>query len=181
MELRKFVEASLLLAGGFVLHQIMPPIPIGAGMRPDMSLLMLFIIIGLYQNKKLTLLSGVVTGIISALTTTFPGGQIPNLIDKPITGFVVLGLFLVADKLEIPTKFSLAIIGSVGTIVSGGLFLGSAYLIVELPKAFAALFSTVVLPAVLLNTAFMYALYPLIVKIKGSLSTIELDSNNKAA
>ncbi len=41
---------------------------------------------------------GIVTGIISALTTSFPGGQLPNIIEKPVTAFLFLALVLLVKK-----------------------------------------------------------------------------------
>ena len=177
MKLRRVIESSLLLAGGFVLHQIMPPLV--AGMKPDMSLLMLFIIVLLYQDKKLTILSGIVTGIVSALSTTFPGGQVANMVDKPITAIAVLGLVVLGNHFNLPRRFSLAIIGALGTIISGSLFLGTASLIVALPESFFVFFISVVVPAALLNTSFLYMLYPIIAKIKGLLPKIEFDSGKE--
>ncbi len=178
MELRRVVESSLLLAGGFILHQIMPPLV--GGMKPDLSLLMLFIIILLYQDKKLSLLSGMVAGIISALSSSFPGGQVANLIDKPITAIVVLAMVLLSNKFSSSNKIRLAIIGSVGTMVSGSLFLGAAALAVALPQSFITLFVTVVLPSMVLNTVFLYLLYPIVVKINQSIYKTETSSQEAA-
>ncbi|AGB41145.1 hypothetical protein Halha_1197 [Halobacteroides halobius DSM 5150] len=181
MKLRKFIEAGLLLAGGFVLHQIMPPLI--AGMKPDMSLLMLFVVILLYPERDLVLVSGLAAGMISALTTTFPGGQVANMIDKPLTAFTVLGIVLLAEKLTVLKQFKLrlGLIGALGTMVSGSLFLGTASLIVALPQSFAALFTAVVLPATLANTVGLYFVYPVVAKIKEQLPTTEVVSNDKAA
>ena len=41
---------------------------------------------------------GIVTGIISALTTSFPGGQLPNIIEKPVTAFLFLALALLVKR-----------------------------------------------------------------------------------
>ncbi|TDX52199.1 tryptophan transporter [Orenia marismortui] len=179
MKLRRVIEASLLLAGGFVLHQIMPPLI--AGMKPDMSLLMLFVVVLLYPEKKLTLLSGLVTGVISALTTTFPGGQVANMIDKPITSFSVLFMILLADHLKLPMKFKLGVIGVLGTIISGSIFLGAASMMVSLPQSFVVLFMSVVLPAALLNTGFLYAIYPIVIQIKKLLPEYDMGSEKEAA
>jgi len=177
VELRRVIESSLLLAGGFVLHQIMPPLV--AGMKPDMSLLMLFIVVLLYQDKKLVILSGLLAGIISALSTTFPGGQVANMLDKPITALAVLTLILLGDYFKLSRKFSLGIIGVLGTIISGTVFLTTASLVVALPQSFLVLFISVVLPATLLNTCFLYMLYPIIAKIKGLVSKVEFNSGEE--
>ncbi len=175
--MRRVIEAGLLLAGGFVLHQIMPPLVVG--MRPDTSLLMLFIIIMLYRDKKIVLISGLGAGMLTALTTTFPGGQVANMIDKPISAFSVLGLVLLTDYFNLSLKLQIGFIGIVGTIISGSVFLGTASLMVALPQSFSILFVSVVLPAALLNTGFLYVLYPLVSKIKQILSPAEFNSNEE--
>ncbi|MDA6131319.1 hypothetical protein OSK38_28630, partial [Escherichia coli] len=84
------------------------------------------------------------------LTTTFPGGLIPNIIDKPVTAFTFFVLFLSLKKFR-KNIISAAVLTAAGTIVSGIVFLTSAYLIVGLPGPFTALFAAVVLPAAAVN------------------------------
>jgi hypothetical protein len=110
------------------------------------------------------LLLGLATGLISALTTTFPAGQIPNIIDKPITAFVFFGLFLAVKKFN-GSVVSAAVLTAAGTIISGAVFLTSALLIAGLPGTFAALFVAVVLPAAAVNTVAMIILYPVAMSI----------------
>lgn len=158
MNTKNLVALSLLVGIGAVLHTIIPGFFLG--MKPDMMLTMMFLGIILFPDKKSVLLLGLVTGIISGLTTTFPGGLIPNIIDKAVTAFVIFGLFLTLGKF----KYSLVGIGVltvIGTIVSGIVFLGSAYYIVGLPGSFVALFAAVVLPAAAFNTVTMIILYPI--------------------
>jgi len=54
-------------------------------MKFDLLLTFMFIAIAINPTFKNTVLSGLLSGIITAMTTTFPGGQLPNLIDKMIT------------------------------------------------------------------------------------------------
>ncbi|RIW35359.1 tryptophan transporter [Bacillus salacetis] len=162
MNTKTLVALSLLVGIGAVLHAVIPGIFLG--MKPDMMLTMMFLGILLFPDKKNVLLLGITTGIISGLTTQFPGGFVPNLIDKPLTAFVfyfmVLGL----------RKYSASIVGTViltavGTIVSGVFFLSSAYLITGLPGAFLGLFAAVVLPATIVNAGAMFVVYPLVTSI----------------
>jgi hypothetical protein len=104
-------------------------------------------------------LIGLVTGIISGITTSMPGGFFPNLIDKTITSFVFFGLFLVLGKLK-KSIISVAILTAIGTLISGAIFLGTAAFIVGLPGQFAAMFAAAVLPAAAVNTIVMIVLYP---------------------
>lgn len=177
MSLRDLLQVSLLLAIGYVLHVIVPGY--GAGMKPDTILAMLFVIILMHRNLRVTVTAGLGAGIIAALSTTFPGGQIPNIIDKSVTGMIVfLMVLLLANPLEkllskasvkvmgmslsLGTFLSCGIIGFVGTIISGCIFLGSALLLVGLPAPFKILFSMVVIPTALANTIGVVVLYPMV-------------------
>ncbi|AZB42241.1 tryptophan transporter [Bacillus sp. FJAT-42376] len=163
MKTKELVTMSLFVAIGLALHSIIPPIFLG--MKPDMMLTMMFLGIALFPNLKNTLLLGVLTGILSALTTGFPGGQLPNIIDKPVTALVFFLLITLAGKLA-AKPVTVASLTAVGTIISGVIFLGSALLIVGLPGGFTALFLTVVLPAAALNTVAITLIYPIVTSIQ---------------
>lgn len=153
------MEIALLLAVGYVLRLLVPPIFLG--MKPDVLLGMLFIIILLKKDFRLRMQAGMLAGIITAMTTAFPGGQIPNLIDKMLTTLFVLGLVrLLSPRLN--ERVVLGIVGALGTLFSGTAFLVSAALLVGLPGSFAALFITVVLPATVVNTVAVVVLYPVV-------------------
>lgn len=177
MSIRDTVQIALLLAVGYVLHVIVPGY--GAGMKPDTVMAMLIVIILMHRTFKIALTAGIAAGIIAALSTTFPGGQIPNIIDKTLTSMVVLLLALVlANPLEkllhkvsfrflgmtasLGTFLACGIIGFVGTVVSGVIFLGSALYLVGLPAPFEILFISVVVPAAIASSIAVMALYPLV-------------------
>lgn len=149
MNLKKMITSSLLLAIGMILHQITPPILFG--MKPDMLLSMMFIAIVIANDKKMSLLIGLAAGILTAITTTFPGGQLPNIIDKLVTCGAIF-LFLKLSGTRIHSQLQMILISVVGTLISGTVFLTSAYVIVGLPGPFFALMLAVVLPATLINT-----------------------------
>ena len=157
MNTKSLVALSLLVGMGAVLHAIIPPFFLG--MKPDMMLTMMFLGIVLFPEKKSVFLLAILTGIISGLTSTFPGGMIPNLIDKPVTAVIFFGLFLALAKYR-DSLVSVAVLTAVGTIVSGLAFLTSAYYLVSLPGPFVGLFAAVVLPAAAFNTVAMVVLYP---------------------
>jgi hypothetical protein len=157
MNTKNLVSLSLLVAIGAVLHAVIPPIFLG--MKPDMMLTMMFLGIILFPEIKSVMLIAIVTGAISALTTGFPGGQLPNIIDKPITALVFFSLFLMLGKFR-NSIISVAILTAVGTVISGTVFLGSALFIAGLPGPFIALFGTVVLPTAAISTVVMIILYP---------------------
>ena len=161
---------ALLLAIGVILHQITPIL--GLPMQPDFALTMLFIIIILNDNFKITMVSGTLMGIFTAMTTKFPGGQLPNVVDKIFTALIVFLFIALIKKSNILGRLSvekrnnilMAIILPLGTLVSGILFLGSAQIIVGLPASFSILFLTVVVPSVALNTVIGLVLYRIVEK-----------------
>lgn len=159
MKLKDMIITSLLIAIGLVLHQIMPPIV--GGMKPDFLLAMLFVALYINHSPKNAFLAGLLAGIFSALTTGFPGGQVANLCDKMVTAFVVM--FLIRAFSRFNSNLLVAITACIGTIVSGSIFLGTALLILgELPVPFPVLFTTVVLPATLVNTIATYLCYKVV-------------------
>lgn len=162
MNTKNLVALSLLVGMGAVLHAIVPGFFLG--MKPDMMLTMMFLGIVLFPDKKSVLLVGAVTGLISGLTTTFPGGLVPNIIDKPVTAFVFFGILFMMKKYQ-SSIYTVAALTAIGTVVSGIVFLSSAYYLVGLPGPFAALFAAVVLPAAAFNTVFMAILYPVATNI----------------
>lgn len=154
MNLRKIILSSLLLAIGLVLHQLVPPILFG--MKPDFLLSMMFIAIFLCDDYKLSLVIGLAAGILTAATTTFPAGQLPNIIDKIITSNLVFLLFRV---FKFNSQLKISIVSFIGTIISGTVFLGAAYILVGLPGPFLALILGVVIPATVFNIAASIVLY----------------------
>jgi hypothetical protein len=159
MKTKTLVSLSLLIGIGAALHFIVPGFFLG--MKPDMMLLMMFLAITLFPAKKNVFIVALAAGAISAMTTTFPAGQIPNIIDKLATAFLFYLLFIGLKKFS-TSVVTVSILTAVGTLISGAVFLGSAYYIVSLPGPFVALFGAVVLPAVLLNTVAMVIIYPIV-------------------
>lgn len=147
---KQLVTNSLLLAVGFILHYVTPAI---GSMQIDFSLITLILIVSLNKNSFSTCIaSGVVTGIFSGITTKFPLGFIPNLIDKITTAIAVYLLLKLLDKTALNNKIKTIVVNAVCTLVSGIVFLASALLLVGLPAPFSVLFITVVIPAIAINT-----------------------------
>ncbi|MCY6355788.1 tryptophan transporter [Clostridium sp. ZS2-4] len=156
MNLKRTIINSLFIAIGFILHQITPPLFLG--MKPDFSLAMLFIIIVLNEDYKTALTTGIVCGILSAVSTGFPGGQIPNLIDKIVTANCIY----ILNKLllnKIGNQIKIIILTIVGTLLSGFIFLSSASILVGLPSSLFTLYVSIVLPATLINTFAAYIIF----------------------
>ena len=162
MNTKSLVTLSLLVGIGAVLHTVVPGFAFG--MKPDLMLLMMFLGIFLLPDLKNALLIGAVTGIISGLTTTFPGGQIPNIIDKILTALIIYVIYALAKKFVKPAVASL-FLTLFGTLLSGTIFLTSAYFLVGLPGPFLTLAATAILPALVVNTVMMAIIYPIAANI----------------
>ncbi|WP_123054177.1 tryptophan transporter [Clostridium sp. JN-1] len=156
MNIRKLVINSLLLAVGTILHQMTPPLFLG--MKPDFSLAMLFIIMILNEDYKSCMCAGIIAGVLSAATTGFPGGQIPNVVDKIVTTNVMF-LLLKPFRQKLNSQIKIMITTAIGTFISGIVFLSAAFVIVGLPTSFKALVLSVVIPAVVINTIAAVVLF----------------------
>lgn len=159
MNIRVLVILALFVGIGTVLHYVAPPI---FGMKPDMLLAMMFLGILLFPKMKYVTLMSIATAIIAALTTTFPGGQISNLIDKPLTGLIFFGLYLLIRQ-HVNGNIAAPLLTAIGTLISGTIFLtvGLYILGADVGVGFLALYTTVVLPTTLINTIVMIVIYPL--------------------
>ncbi|WP_195987886.1 tryptophan transporter [Clostridium sp. D53t1_180928_C8] len=166
MNTKKMVINALLLAIGAILHQITPAL--GLPMQPDFALAMLFIIMIINNNDyKASIIAAIITGVFTALTTKFPGGQLPNMIDKIVTVnlmyVILLSINKITDSIKIneSIKKNLLVLISfpLGTLISGSTFLLSAQYIVGLPAKFSILFVTIVIPALIINTIGGFILY----------------------
>ena len=148
---KQLVTNSLLLAVGFLLHYVTPAI--GLPMQIDFSLITLILIINLNKNSFSTCIAGgIATGIFSGITTKFPLGFIPNILDKITTAIAVYLLLKLLDKTALSIKIKTIVVNAVATLVSGVVFLVSALLITGLPAPFFVLFTTIVIPATVVNT-----------------------------
>lgn len=158
MKTNKIIITSLLLAIGLILHQITPGIFFG--IKPDFLLVFMILSIILTKNFKVTFITGIVAGVLCALTTSFPGGQLPNIIDKVITSTIVYFIYKSYDS---NSSLRLTIIYFIGTMISGSIFLSSALILFGLPAPFFILFVSVVLPTSVLNSFMGFSLHKLII------------------
>lgn len=160
MNLKKNILISLLLAIGLVISEIVPPFL--GGMRFDFLLSFMFICLVLVRDIKSTLLIGILGGLLSAFATTFPGGHIPNILEKIVVSLYIYGLLKVF-KGKI-TNFKLLLLSLTGTFLSGFLFLTFAKILVGLPASLTSLLVAVVLPATVMNGLGTVLLYKLVEK-----------------
>lgn len=169
MNLRKNILIALLLSIGFIMHQVTPG-TLGS-MKFDFMLSFIFIILFLNKDFKSAVITGILGGIITAMTTTFPGGQIANIIDKTVTVLVVYLLIKLLDKMKYG-QLKIGIIAFIGTLVSGSVFLSSALFLVGLPAPFLALFLSIVLPTAITNIFVTITIYNV---VKMALRVTKLD------
>ncbi len=162
MNTKNLVLMALLIGVGTVLYLVIPGY--GNGMKPDFMLTMMFIGIFLFPTFKEAFLLSMLTGLLSGLFTTFPGGLVPNIIDKAITGLLFLVVVLALNHLTKHVIMGVVLVG-LGTLLSGAIFLTSALLLGGLPDAFNVLYSIVVLPAVAMNAVAFIIIYPIITNI----------------
>lgn len=150
MKTKEYIITAIMLAMGLILHGVIPAIFFG--MKPDLLIIFLVLAILLTPTLSNTMVAGLGAGILSAMTTSFPGGQIPNVVDKITTALVVFILvkILLFIKNDIIKS---AIIMGISTIISGSVFLYTASVLVGLPggTSFTALFVSVVIPAFIAN------------------------------
>lgn len=160
MNIRNLVLLSVFVGIGAVLHAVVPNFVFG--MKPDMLLSMMFLGILVVPKLPYVVLISIVSGFISALTTGVPGGQIANMVDKPITALIFFGLYLLINQ-KFNGKISAVFLTIVGTIISGSIFLTVVLFFIGLiDGSFLFMFATMVLPAAALNAALMAILFPVI-------------------
>ena len=156
MELRKNIITALLIAIGFILSQIIPGIIVG--MKFDLMLSVMFVCLLINREFKNVLVTAFLGGVITAMTTTFPGGQLQQL------SLLDLACMIVYQK---PTKspnsrknlLGIGMVAFLGTLISGSAFLASASMIVGLPAKFKLLFMGIVLPTAFANILVTILVY----------------------
>ena len=162
---KQLVTNALLLAVGFILHAVTPVL--GLQMQPDFSLITMVLVITLNKNNfGSCIAAGIATGIFSGVTSKFPMGLIPNIIDKIITTIVVYLLIRLLDKTVLSSKVKAVVTNAIGTLVSGVVFLVSALLLVGLPAPISVLFTTVVIPAIAVNTIAGFIINTICIKYR---------------
>lgn len=167
MKLKNNIFTTLLLAIGLIMHQITPGIL--GGMKFDFLLIFMFVSLLLNTKFHNAILTGILSGLLSAMTTTFPGGQIPNMLDKIVTCLVLFVLIKYLSKFN-NNPLVIGLLGGIGTFVSGMVFLTSAALITGLPVAMKILVISVVIPTTIVNsigTVFIYNLVKVAIKRSG--------------
>lgn len=132
MNVRSITQSAMLLAIGTILHLIPGFVN---GIKPDFMLVCVFLAIILDPNFKTAIAIGLSGGILAGMTTSMPGGFLPNVVDKVVASilvYILVNLFLEKDQKSL-SPLKEAIIFFVGTFVSGVVFLAGMILTVGLP------------------------------------------------
>lgn len=122
MDSKKLTVSSIFLSVGLLLHYVTPALVMGV--KPDFLLVMMFLAILFMDNVKEAFVLSLFAGTIAAFTTSFPMGQLPNIIDKLVSGIIVFYLFKLMGK----TSRKSNLIFAIGTLTSGFVFLSLAIL-----------------------------------------------------
>lgn len=150
MDSKKLTVSSIFLSVGLLLHYVTPALFMGV--KPDFLLVMMFLAILFMDNVKQAFVLSLFAGLLAAFTTSFPMGQLPNIIDKLVSGIIVFYLFKFMGK---NSKKSNSIF-ALGTLISGFVFLSLAIPMGMGTENFAELlpsmFVAVCLPTSVLNT-----------------------------
>ena len=161
MNTKKMTVNAILIAIGVILHIAAPSLGLPA--QPDFAVAMLFIIMLLNKDYKTTIISGIIIGIFTALTTKTLGGQLPNIIDKLVTcNLMYFVLLPLRNKLN--KNIQAIIILLLGTLISGFTFLTSLAIIYGIEGTFMAAVIAIVLPTAAINTVIGIIMYKIIEK-----------------
>lgn len=154
MKHRNLIKSALFLAMGLILHAVTPGM--FGMMKPDFLLATFFVTLLIVTSFQEAFVISMVCGILAALTTTIPGGEIANIVDKLITGLV---MYHVAKQLRASKPLTKTFgIAAIGTIISGAIFLGVLTLLQVLPAPLMSMVMVVVLPTAVANSIIFYIL-----------------------
>lgn len=148
MNTKKMIINAILISIGVILHVAAPTIGLPA--QPDFAVAMLFIIMLLNKDYKTTLISGIIIGIFTAMTTKTPGGQLPNMIDKLITCNIMY-LVLLPLREKVNKNIQAIVLLLLGTMISGLTFLISLATIYGIEGSIIAPIVAIVIPTALIN------------------------------
>ena len=91
MDSKKLTVSSIFLSVGLLLHYVTPALFMGV--KPDFLLVMMFLGILFLDDVKEAFVLSLFAGGLAAFTTSFSMGQLPNIIDKLVSGIIAFYLF----------------------------------------------------------------------------------------
>ena len=147
---RKITQMSILLALGLVLNLSVQMFSL-QGMKVDFVVVMLCISILNSESYEEVIMAGVAYGLLTALTTTFPNGQLANIIDKLVVSLVMYNVKNIL-KVNYNNKLLLIIFSLSATLLSGFIFLFTALYMSQTLNMFYILFFSIVIPSAIGNS-----------------------------
>ena len=147
---RKITQMSILLALGLVLNLSVQMFSL-QGMKIDFVVVMLCISILNSESYEEVIMAGVAYGLLTALTTTFPNGQLANIIDKLVVSLVMYNVKNIL-KVNYNNKLLLIIFSLSATLLSGFIFLFTALYMSQTLNMFYILFFSIVIPSAIGNS-----------------------------
>ena len=91
------------------------------------------------------------------------------MVDKFVTAFAVMAMIKAFQSFN--SNLTVLFTAFVGTVISGVVFLQTALFVVgSLPMAFSVLFTSIVIPAALINTAVTFICYKVVFSTKSMIT-----------
>lgn len=120
------VTSAVLIALGSIIDIFVPSM----GIKPDFMSATLFIAILLNPTVRHTFTCSFVTGVLAALTTHFPGGEFPSVLDKVVCGFTfMLMLQMLKSRVDSLKIYHIGVLAIINTIISGFVFVYSCLMV----------------------------------------------------
>ena len=160
MKVMDIFDVLFLLLAGTLYYLVFPGIPIADGMKPYVSLAILFILLIMKKDFRLILLSAFFLGLLTTMTSSLAEGAWINLLEKPITAillYYILGIL--EEKLDLGNICLVLLFSFIGVISSGFIFVGLIAIFHTMPASLLVLVKRAIVPSVLLNLGATYVLY----------------------
>lgn len=148
--------SAMLFALGMIFSSFCPPLVFG--LRPDFMLITLFIMVFNIRDFKICIAASITAGLLVASTTQYPGGQIPNIIDKFVVGLVA---YICFPYLNSKKGYIFGIFVAAASLLSGLIFLLCFKIFFELPSGLLQMVLGIMLPLAIINGIIFIPVYKL--------------------
>ena len=160
MKLMDIFDVIFLLVAGALYHLVFPGIPIAGGMKPDVSLAILFILIILKKDFRLIILSAIILGVMTTMTSSLVDGAWINLVEKILTATLVYYFAkFINSKYNLEDTYPVLLISSLGAVISAFIFIIMTYIFGVMPGPIPVLLQKIIIPSAILNIGATYVLY----------------------
>ncbi|WP_323611324.1 tryptophan transporter [Erysipelothrix enhydrae] len=163
MKIKNLTISTLFLTLGLVLH-ITVPGAVGL-MKPDFMLAFFFFALFELQSFREVVVISIVCGFLTAMTTSMPGGEIANVVDKLVTGPLVFYTYKFLIN-RFNQKITYCLISSIGTFVSGVIFLSVVQVLGGIQLPFEVFLFGIILPSMVVNSLLVLLISKVLERIK---------------